>query len=134
MTVDEQIAELAKSDGHYPIVAYHFVLQGVAASIARRNYTRMEHVSAQELLEMLIRLMREQYGPYAWSVLATWNIVSGADFGKIVFELSGAGLLAVSENDSPESFEAFDLRSALGSELHVNSFKEMPVIKDWRDF
>ena len=134
MTVDEQIAELAESGGRFPKAAYHFVLQGVAASVARRNYTRMEHVSAQELLEMLTHLMREQYGPYVWGVLSTWNIACGADFGKIVFELSEVGLLAISENDSPESFEAFDLRSALGAESRIYNYKEMPVIKDWRDF
>ena len=133
MSVDGQIRILVKADGRYPANAYHFVLQGVAAAVARRNHTRCEHVSAGGLLEVLVHLAREQYGPYALGVLNAWGICCGLDFGNIVFELSEVGLLAISEDDTLELFEDFDLRGAIGTDLKIESYSEMPVIKDWKE-
>ena len=91
--------------------AYLLVLGAIMQAIERPDHTRREHISAQDITEMVATLALEQYGPFAYGLLARWNVHSTLDFGKIVFELIRGRLLVQSDEDTLQGFEGvYDFR------------------------
>jgi uncharacterized repeat protein (TIGR04138 family) len=71
------------------------------------------HLSGQELCEALRQYALQQYGYMAASVLSQWGITSTRDFGCIVYNLIGIGLMRKSTEDRQEHFaDVFDFHEA----------------------
>ncbi len=67
------------------------------------------HVSGADLCLTLRRLASERWGMMARVVLASWNITSTMDFGRIVFEMVSHGALGKRPEDKIDDFQdAFD--------------------------
>ncbi|MFO0856989.1 MAG: Minf_1886 family protein [Phycisphaerales bacterium] len=102
--------------GPYPVAAYEFVKHGLdhtCKTVAGESERR--HISGEELCLGLRDFALRQYGRLARTVLAKWHIHSTDDFGKIVFAMIEAKILAKTEEDSAEDFRAvFDFEEAFG--------------------
>ncbi|MDP3980688.1 MAG: hypothetical protein Q8Q33_04660 [Chlamydiota bacterium] len=91
----------------YPSDAYQFVLDALQYTLKSLDQPR--HVSAKELLNGIREYAIKSYGPMTRSVLEHWNISSCEDFGKIVFHLVDARLIAKQESDTRQDFkEGYD--------------------------
>ena len=86
--------------------AYYLVRHAVSVSA---NYipkqSEQKHISGQNLLIVIRKVLLELYGPLTIDVLDSWNVHSTEDFGQIVFDLVGMKLLGVSEKDSSHDFD-----------------------------
>lgn len=122
--------------GPYPPMAFAFVQQGLrhttetihaqreerAAAMASELHAELgpdgeRHVSGQELCFGLRDFAVKQFGLLARTVLASWNIQSTEDFGKIVFALVESQMLRKSDSDSMLDFEAvYDFDDAFAGE------------------
>lgn len=102
--------------GPYPFAAYEFVRLGLdhtCRTIAGESERR--HISGEELCLGLRDFALRQYGRLARTVLAKWHVHSTEDFGKIVFAMIEAKILAKTEEDSAEDFRGvFDFDEAFG--------------------
>jgi uncharacterized repeat protein (TIGR04138 family) len=106
----ESVDEILQTDGRYDRDSYYFVREGLdyTLKMLRKNaHTQpaLRHVTGQELLEGLRRYALDQFGPMAKTVLAYWGIRRCDDFGEIVFNMVGKGILGRTEQDSREDFK-----------------------------
>ncbi len=86
--------------------AYYLVEYAVSVSskyIPKQSEQR--HISGQNLLIVIKKVLLDLYGPLAIDVLDSWNVHATEDFGRIVFDLVGMKLLGVSETDSIHDFD-----------------------------
>lgn len=112
VSLEDQIDLLVARDPRYKREAYFFVLLGLSRTGA--DVSKRKHVSGGELLAVLRELAVEEYGLTAPLVLDHWGVKSTLDFGEIVFQMVGCGLMGKTEEDTIEDFrEVFDLRQAL---------------------
>lgn len=109
-----KVAALLKviyEDKRYDPEAYSFVMASLDST--SKKLRRRGHVSGQELLEGIREYAIEQFGPMARSVLEHWGIKSTGDFGEIVFNMIGVGLLGKTEQDSKQDFnDIYDFKAA----------------------
>ncbi|HVP15485.1 MAG TPA: Minf_1886 family protein [Terriglobales bacterium] len=110
----------------YPREACVFVvlaMDAVAARLpaARARDPQRRHLSGREVLEGVVRLAREQFGPMASTVFREWGVLGGEDVGRIVFALVRSGEVKARPEDSPEDFGGFDLFAALTEKLEVGA-------------
>lgn len=122
-TLEYRIAELAAKEPSFAAEAYSFVTEAVTYTAKQiREKAKREgregaapvrrHLSALELLHGARDYAREEFGAVAGNVLREWGIGSARDFGRIVYLLIDAGILAASPEDDPRDFEVdFDLAS-----------------------
>ena len=113
----EAVIELVLArDPRFPREAYLFLrdaLEHTQQQVARQQKGVVRHVSGSELLHGLREYALEQFGPMALMVFEEWGIRAGEDFGDMVFNLIGAGLLAKTEQDSPDDFRGvYDFEDA----------------------
>jgi uncharacterized repeat protein (TIGR04138 family) len=101
-TIDDLLAPILQSDKRYTTEAYLFVRAGLEHTV--RQLDKPRHVSGQELLEGIRVYALREYGPVTKRVLSEWGINNCIDFGNIVFNLVGEGLLGKTEEDSIEDF------------------------------
>jgi len=102
-------------DPRYPEPAYLFVQRGLAAA-QQKNPNARGHVSGADLLASLRELAVKQFGGRAKATLNGWGIHQCEDFGEIVFNLVGAGLLAKNDTDTIADFEGgYDFHTAFPS-------------------
>jgi uncharacterized repeat protein (TIGR04138 family) len=101
-TIDDLLAPILESDKRYTAEAYLFVRAGLEHTVGQLDKPR--HVSGQELLEGIRVYALKEYGPVTKRVLSEWGINNCIDFGNIVFNLVGEGLLGKTEEDSIEDF------------------------------
>jgi len=80
------------------------------------------HITGQRLCEGLRDLAIERWGYLARTVLRNWGILRTEDFGRIVYALIDAGILAKTDEDSPDDFvgvfdfaDAFERHYAFGT-------------------
>jgi len=104
MKVDfyKKIAEATQKDPRYKADAYEFMMQ--ALWFTQKKLKRLAHVSAKELLEGARDFGLNQYGPMTKNVFEHWGVKSTDDFGEIVFNMIGHGLMKKSDQDSREDF------------------------------
>lgn len=108
---DTIIDEIYEKDPRYKPDAYEFVME--ALSFTQKKFRRVKHVTGEELLAGIKRLLMEKFGPMTLSVLKHWGIERTEDFGNIVFNLVNNKVLSKTEEDSIESFkDGFDFREA----------------------
>jgi uncharacterized repeat protein (TIGR04138 family) len=92
-----------RSDAH----AYFFVRDGLEFTVRRLDRPLSgpgRHVTGRELLEGLRLFALTEFGPMARTVLRTWGVNRTEDFGQIVFNLVGQGVLGKTDQDRPEDF------------------------------
>lgn len=86
--------------------AYYLVQHAVTVSSKYLpKQDEMKHISGQNLLLVIRKLLLELYGPMAIDVLDSWNVRKTEDFGRIVYDLVSMKLLGVSETDSIHDFD-----------------------------
>ena len=120
-TLEYRIAELVAKEPAFTAEAYSFVTETVTYTAKQfREKAKREgregtvparrHLSALELLHGARDYAREEFGAVAGNVLREWGIVTARDFGRVVYLLIDAGVLAASPEDDPRDFEIdFDL-------------------------
>jgi uncharacterized repeat protein (TIGR04138 family) len=97
------LERLAARDQRYRVEAYVFVMSSLEYTLARLG--RRGHVTGAELLEGIRDLAKERFGPTVKMVFEHWGVRKTNDFGEIVFNLVGAGILGKTESDSREDFK-----------------------------
>lgn len=98
----EQLESVVQQDERYRIEAYVFIMHALDMAVSRK--VEKGHVSGEELLASVKDYGQHLFGPTAKMVFEHWGVNETADFGNIVFNLVGAGILKTSETDSPEDF------------------------------
>lgn len=102
-TVDSILSENPRFDRN----AYMFMrdVLDYMASHERKHRVRIKgHVSGQQLLEGVREYALAQFGPMVVTVFEYWGVTRCEDFGVIVYDLIGAGLLSKSDTDSIDDF------------------------------
>lgn len=109
---------LTERDPRYRADAYRFIFEALGHTLKHLG-RKGGHVTGRELLEGIRLYALEQFGGLAPMVFAGWGVTSTEDFGEIVFNLVGAGLMGKTDHDSKEDFrnaydfaDAFQIRSA----------------------
>ena len=107
------LLKLIDKDKRYDPEAYSFIMASL--DFTMKKLKRKGHITGQELADGIKDYALDQFGPMARVVLEKWGIKSTNDFGEIVFNLIGSGLLGKTEEDRKEDFnnrydfkEAFD--------------------------
>jgi uncharacterized repeat protein (TIGR04138 family) len=113
---DAVIELVLARDPRFPREAYIFLrdaLEHTQKQVARQQKGVVRHVSGGELLHGLREYALEQFGPMALMVFEDWGIRAGEDFGDMVFNLIGAGLLAKTDQDTLDDFRGvYDFEDA----------------------
>ena len=104
---EETVDRMAAKDPRYHREAYLFLrdaLDYTQKLLAKESKGQMRHVSGQELLRGLRDYALQQFGPMTLTVFEDWGVRAGEDFGEIVFNMVGCGLLAKTDNDTRTDF------------------------------
>src|SRR5215472_11423907 len=73
----------------------------------------VRHVTGRELLDGVRQYALKEFGPMVITVFNSWGIRSCEDFGRMVFNLIGAGVFGKTEEDSIEDFKnVYDFKEA----------------------
>ncbi|MBR4673243.1 MAG: hypothetical protein IKP00_02160 [Victivallales bacterium] len=102
--IKQRIEQLASTTGSFPVAAYLLVFDALNKCLLAHKKTRLEPIGALELSQTMAEIVRDGFGPFASHLLLKWDIHSTDDFGKIVYELVDANLLALNEGDTIEDF------------------------------
>jgi len=109
--IDKIRAEIINNgrDTRYGLGAYLFVLNGLEFYLAKLGEKR--HVTGQEFAAGLVEFAVKQFGPLAPLVLERWGVKATDDFGYIVYNLIGIGMMSKQPSDSiGDFFGVFDIR------------------------
>jgi len=111
------IEEVAEADGRFHKAAYLFIYDALQYTVEKTGKTSLpkeqRHVSGRDLLYGISEYSLGQFGPLTRAVFAHWGIHQTRDFGQIVFNLIGSGLMGKTENDSADDFhEVYDFEEA----------------------
>jgi uncharacterized repeat protein (TIGR04138 family) len=89
---------------------------------AEQAASQEEHVSVAEFFDGLRELALRDFGLMAPVVFRQWNVRRTDDFGEIVFNLIGAGLLDPTTADDRGAFhDHFDLGDGLVSGYEIDA-------------
>jgi uncharacterized repeat protein (TIGR04138 family) len=108
---EEGLESILARDPRYRRDAYLFVrdaLDFTKTTAPRKREGReadQVHVTGQELLTGIRTYALMQFGPMVITVLEDWGISRCEDFGEIVFNMVGAGLLSKTDTDRREDFQ-----------------------------
>ena len=109
-----RVEELASTTGSFPVPAYLLAVDALNKCLLAHKKTRLEPIGARELSQAMAGILRDEFGPFASHLLQKWGVHSTNDFGRIVYELVDAGLLALNEGDTIEDFnDLFPLMDSL---------------------
>jgi len=89
-------------DQRYKIGAYDFVLKGLEFYLTKIGEKR--HVRGQELAIGLLEFAYKQFGTLAQSVFLKWGVTTTDDFGYIVYNLIGIGIMSKQPDDAIDDF------------------------------
>jgi len=107
----EVVEEIVAKDPRYKIEAYHFVMS--ALNYTQSKFDKPRHVSGRELLEGIREYGLELFGLMTRTVFENWGVRRTEDFGNIVFNMLGEGLLSKTDEDSIEDFkDGYDFKEA----------------------
>lgn len=110
------LAQIVKEDPRYAAESYLFLRKGLEYAVklhSKPDRGPGRHVTGRELLEGLRQCALREFGPMAFTVLATWGIRRTEDFGEVVFNLVDRGLLGKTEQDSRDDFAGgYDFKQA----------------------
>jgi uncharacterized repeat protein (TIGR04138 family) len=112
----ELAEEIYSEDPRYKPDAYEFLMQGLY--FTQKKLARPGHVSGGELSKGMRDFAIDQFGPMVKTVFSHWGITKTEDFGNIVYNMIGKGMLSKTEEDSVEDFkDVFDFEEAFGNVL-----------------
>jgi uncharacterized repeat protein (TIGR04138 family) len=124
----KDLLNVAQRSG-YAVDAFLFVQRGLDFTVRHihgepqarsESEPRSRHVSGQQLCQGLREYALEQYGLLARTVLRHWNIQRSEDFGRIVFAMIDAGLMAKTDEDSLADFNGvYDFNQAFATTLKI---------------
>lgn len=118
------IVQLLERDSRYTLEAYQFIREALAYAQDELGMVKPissdeeeppadAHLTGQQLCEAVRLLALEQFGLMARVVLNSWGIRSTGDFGEIVYNLIGIGMMKKSPADRREDFDdVFDFEEA----------------------
>jgi uncharacterized repeat protein (TIGR04138 family) len=90
----------------------------------QKKLSRKGHVTGRELSEGLRDFAIDTYGPMVKTLFSHWGISKTDDFGNIVYNMIGKGLLSRTEEDFIEDFNGiFDFEEAFGNILRDSVLK-----------
>jgi uncharacterized repeat protein (TIGR04138 family) len=104
---EEALEQILREDPRYDEHAYLFLREALDFTIKllkKPEEGPARHVTGAELLEGIRQYALQEYGPMARTVLGRWGIRRCEDFGEIVFNLVGKGILGRTEQDRKEDF------------------------------
>jgi uncharacterized repeat protein (TIGR04138 family) len=119
----DAVDELRARGSRFAREAYVFVVAALgetvrALPVERREDAERRHLSGHELTDGIIRIAREEFGPFAAMVFREWGVRSTEDIGAIVFELVEAEQLSARPQDTLADFRGRgDLLAALAEPL-----------------
>lgn len=120
------LAPILERDPRYKPAAYLFVRDGLDHTVRQLETPR--HVSGQELLEGMREYALQEFGPVSRRVLSEWGINECVDFGHIVFNLVGEGLLGKTDEDSIRDFmDGYDFHEAFSIPFQPREAVVSPV-------
>ena len=96
------LMDILNKDKRYDPEAYSFVM--LALEFTTKKLRKKGHITGQELLIGIKEYSLDKFGPMTRTVLEHWGIKTTNDFGEIVFNMIGVGILGKSEEDSREDF------------------------------
>jgi uncharacterized repeat protein (TIGR04138 family) len=99
-----RLSHLLKKDPRFKEEAYFFVMNALNRAVEKLEKPR--HLTGQELLETLRDEAAAQFGPMATTVFHHWGVKNSLDFGLIVFNMVGEGILSKTESDRLEDFKS----------------------------
>ena len=107
--VIQRIEKLISGDKRYKLQAYLFIMTALDSTLKKLGKSPADpapqrQVSGQELSHGIKDLAVREYGPMAKMVFENWGVRSTMDFGNIVYNLIGIGLMGKSETDTPGDF------------------------------
>lgn len=113
---EDLLSQIVRDDPRYAAEAYAFLRVGLDYAVklhSKPDHGPGRHVSGRELLEGLRQCALKEFGPMAFTVLATWGVHRTEDFGELVFNLVSRNLLGKTSEDKKEDFAAgYDFREA----------------------
>jgi len=98
----EKLEEIVAEDKRYRLEAYVFIMHALDVVVSKK--TEPGHITGQELLGGVRVYGKHLFGPTARMVFDHWGVHETEDFGNIVFNLVGAGILSTSDRDSTDDF------------------------------
>ena len=107
----KKLQMVVDKDCRYSMQSYQFIfaaLDYTASQLGKKYNSSIEderHVTGQELTEGIKQYAMEKFGYMARIVLEQWGITKSGDFGEIVFNLVGSGLMGKTETDSLDDFK-----------------------------
>lgn len=119
----KSLHQVAREAG-YPLEAFEFVHEGLGYTAARLigESKKPRHITGAELAEGLRELAIERWGMLARTVLQRWGVVSTMDFGRIVYALIDAEMMAKCDEDSLEDFRGvYDFRKAFETAYRIDN-------------
>jgi len=120
----EALLGILDRDPRYAEDAYHFLREALDFTIKLLEKPVEgpgRHVSGQELLEGIRQFTLKEFGPMALRVLNTWGIRRTDDFGEMVFNMVGAGILGKTDEDRREDFAGgYDFDAAFAKPFRAN--------------
>lgn len=106
---DAVLDVIVGKDLRYARDAYHFIRESLDVTqklIGKENKGKVRHVTGQELLSGIRQHALTQFGPMTVTVFSEWGVRDCKDFGEMVFNMVESGLLAKTEKDSRDDFQA----------------------------
>jgi len=101
--LEDKLSTISRLNNPYSLEAYSFVLKAVEYSM--RKLKKRRHIRGIELVNNLVDLAIDMFGPLTIEVLNDWNVKEAEDIGRIVFDLVEVKLLRKTENDSMSDFD-----------------------------
>ena len=115
----EAVEQIMAEDPRYPAEAYQFVRLALDDAVKRFEKPIEgpgRHVTGGELLEGIRIYALSEFGAITQTTLAHWGIRETIDFGHIVFNLVGKGVLGKTDEDKLEDFaNGYDFDQAFRS-------------------
>ncbi len=131
--------QVLKKDTRYPLEAYIFIRESLrfAADVLELGTespntdqpveaeeaiqeAAEKHMTGQQLCEAIRQFALNQFGYMSKVVLSEWGIRSTSDFGNIVYNMIGAGLMRKSESDRRSDFDdVYDFESEFDAKFEI---------------
>jgi uncharacterized repeat protein (TIGR04138 family) len=106
---EEVLDQIVARDPRYTREAYFFLREALDHTQklgGRLKPGELNHVTGQQLLDGIRAYALDQFGPMAKTVLNAWGITKCGDFGEIVFNMVETNVLAKTDSDRREDFQA----------------------------
>src|SRR4051794_32106621 len=115
--LDSKLLEVALRDPRYAYEAYEFIFKALdhaQATLGQRVAAKggepaqgeqpVQNIKSQDLLDGIRSLALQEFGLMAQTVFRMWGVTSTEDFGRVVFNLVGAGLITKTDDETLDDF------------------------------